>query len=314
MDKRMFISRKELREYLIRFRVYTRRYGLKLAFIKAYNKVKRIWWVKHEYLKNVAVFSNTEYGTLFFRCNICGSPCKAGISELKREKPSCPVCGSTVRQRAIIDVLSKELFGESIILTEFPTRHDIIGIGMSDWIGYAAILEKKLGYKNTYYHRKPNLNITSIDPLFEGTLDFIISTDVFEHVAPPVSVAFENARKLLKPNGVLIFSVPYTKDNQTNEHFPDLHKFKIIKSGDSYILRNITQHGDEQVFDNLIFHGDSDGAFGATLEMRFFSESSLMEEFAKAGFKNVKFYKEANFEYGIYWECDVSLPIALRIK
>ncbi|MGH9903496.1 MAG: hypothetical protein ACRD68_16940, partial [Pyrinomonadaceae bacterium] len=79
-------------------------------------------------------------------------------------------------------MLSTELFGESLALTDFPERRDISGIGMSDWDGYAAPLALKLGYQNTYYHQEPKLDITSIEPALESTLDFIISSDVFEHV------------------------------------------------------------------------------------------------------------------------------------
>ena len=140
--------------------------------------------------------------------------------------------------------------------------------------------------------------------------DFIISSDVFEHVPPPVSIAFANARKLLKPGGVLVFTVPYIKDGKTREHFPDLYKYEIIKKGSRCFLKNTTRDGVEQIFDNLVFHGGA----GATLEMRVFSESSLREEFAKAGFNNITIYREPDFDHGIYWPNDWSLPIAARAK
>lgn len=252
----------------------------------------------------------TEPGSLTFRCNICGTACTSMVSQLKREEPSCTGCGSTVRMRAMIHILSMELFRESLAIPDFPLRSEIKGIGMSDWDGYAVRLSEKLDYTNTYYHREPKLDITSIDRAIEGTLDFIISTDVLEHVEPPVSRAFENARKLLKPNGVFIFSVPYTKDNKTKEHFPDLHKYEVLKKGDSFVLRNITKDGIEQIFDDLVFHGGA----GSTLEMRVFSEASLLEEFKKAGFGNVKICKEPCFEHGIFWNTDWSLPMLARLK
>lgn len=188
---------------------------------------------------------------------------------------------------------------------------DIKGVGMSDWIGYAHLLAHKLGYTNTYYHKGPKLDITSIEPSREGTLDFIISSDVFEHIAPPVSVAFANARRLLKPSGVLIFTVPYTNDpgSVTHEHFPDLYQYEVMKTRSGYILKNITREGVEQRFDNPVFHRGE----GTTLEMRAFSESSLLEEFQKAGFSRVKIYREPYFDYGIYWKHDWSLPMTARV-
>ena len=48
-----------------------------------------------------------------------------------------------------------------------------------------------------FLHKEPRLDITSVDASLHGQFDFIISTEVFEHVAAPVSRAFENARDML---------------------------------------------------------------------------------------------------------------------
>ncbi len=249
-------------------------------------------------------------GYLSFRCNICGQASLARLEELYREVPSCFGCGSNVRGRSIIHVLSMELFGENLELPDFPTRPDIVGIGMSDSHTYAIPLAHKLNYRNTYFHKEPKLDITSGDPALEGTLDFIISSEVFEHVAPPVSVAFENVRKLLKPTGVLIFTVPYGKDDRNIEHFPDLHDYRIVQQGSDYVLENVTEDGVVQVFEQLVFHGGQ----GATLEMRRFSESPLIEAFKAAGLSNVKIYKAPDFDHGIYWVKEWSLPMAVRVS
>jgi len=205
-------------------------------------------------------------------------------------------------------VLSLELLGRSLCLSEFPTRPDIIGLGMSDWDGYASVLAQKFSYQNTYYHQEPRLDIRDIDPKLEGTMDFVISSDVFEHVPPPVSMAFENARRLLKPNGILVFSTPYSKETETVEHFPELNDYQLQKSNGEYVLKNVTKNGLKQVFKNLVFHGGK----GATLEMRVFSESSLMREFQRAGFRNVTIHKTPNFEHGIYWQYEWSLILSAR--
>lgn len=249
-------------------------------------------------------------GSLSFRCNICGQQSIVKVDELRREGPSCKTCGSSMRWRSIIFVLSMELFGESLTLSEFPTGLNISGVGMSDWDGYARGLARKFNFKNTHYHKEPKLDITSIDPALEGAFDFVISSDVFEHVIPPVSIAFKNARRLLKPNGVVVLTVPYKKDGTTVEHFPDLHDYQILEKNGHHILRNTTKEGIEQIFENLIFHGGA----GSTLEMRVFSESSLLEEIRQAGFSKIKIYKDSNFCCGIYWKEDHSVPMSLRIR
>ena len=116
---------------------------------------------------------------LTFRCNICARHNTRLLSEFGRELDSCDNCHSTVRMRSIIHVLSTELFGRCLALDEFPVNKSLRGLGMSDWIGYAAPLTAKLDYQNTFYHCEPRLDICDPDPTLFGTLDFLIATDVF---------------------------------------------------------------------------------------------------------------------------------------
>jgi SAM-dependent methyltransferase len=302
--------KKNLFKYIWKFAPYAKKYGLKRAFRRSFEKLKDVSRVEKVPPIRTGPLLVGKSNTLFYRCNICGKECESEITQLTRENPSCISCGSTVRMRAIIRTLSLELFGESLAIQDFPVRPDIVGMGMSDWEEYAERLKHKLGYRNTYYHKEPRFNIISLPSNLEGKFDFIISSDVFEHVEPPISIAFENTRKLLKPNGVFIFSTPYIKEGKTIEHFPELCKYEMIKNNDSYFLKNITRDGVEQIYDHLVFHGGE----GTTLEMRVFSESSLMEEFRKAGFTRVEIYGDEDFRYGIRWEIDWCLPIAARIK
>ncbi len=230
------------------------------------------------------------------------------LSGLGREVPSCRSCGSTVRYRAVIHILSTELFGTSRTLTDFPRRPDIVGIGMSDWDGYAAGLARKLGYTNTFLEKEPKLDIRSIGPKLKSQFDFVISSDVFEHVAPPVSQAFLNTRELLKKNGVLIFTVPFTREGVTVEHFPNLYEYQLVETNRGTILKNITGDGREEIFDTLVFHRGA----GLTLEMRIFSETSIVEELQDAGFGRIRVHREHYHAYGIVWQGDWSLPITAR--
>lgn len=255
-------------------------------------------------LRNTAV----ELAADTWRCNVCGAACQTPVKQLEREKASCPKCQSTPRYRAVIHALSSELFGRSLALSDCPVRQDIRGFGLSDWIGYAARLQEKFDYTNTFYHKEPYLDITAIDPALEGTLDFLISSEVFEHVPPPVSRAFEGAHRLLKPGGVLVLTVPYGLQEHTVEHFPDLHNFEIVTENGKTLLKNQTRDGQVQHFDDLVFHGGP----GSTLEMRFFAQADLRAGLEQAGFKEIKFWTEAQLDYGIYWPQPWSWPITAR--
>lgn len=259
-------------------------------------------------LNRIRMPADYSAARLSFQCNICGHPANALVKDLEREKPTCMACGSTVRTRALIQLLSLGLFRQGMPLHEFPIRQDLSVLDMSGWDEYGKRLATKFDYINTYYHMEPRMDITDIDPLWKGRFDAVISSDVFEHVIPPVSVAFSNALKLLKPGGILILTVPYTTGAISQEHFPELYDFKILKDNGRYILKNITRDGTKQQFNGLVFHGGP----GSTLEMRVFAEDALRENLCDAGFVDIEFRGEPHYDCGVIWHHAWSLPVTAR--
>ena len=243
-----------------------------------------------------------------FRCNLCGTPNVVAFGELRRESPSCGRCGSTVRFRSIGHLVARELFGADAALSDLPRRPDLRGLGLSDAEAYAKPLADRLGYENTFYHQPPRLDITAIDEARAGRYDFVIASDVFEHVLAPVSRAFVNARRLLKPGGVFVLTVPFGTEGPTREHFPDLHDWRIEGTGDERVLVNRSEDGSEQRYTNLCFHGGD----GSTLEMRLFSRDDLLRELRDAGFAHARIAGEAYLPFGIVWPEPWSVPIVAR--
>ncbi len=233
-----------------------------------------------------------------FTCNICGSAASADLPD--REASSCGKCGSNVRFRWIVQALSVEFFGESIPLSKFPSRRKVRGLGMSDPQPIADVLSKRFDYRNTFFHREPRFDIMKAAGEAEfdfGAFDFIIASEVFEHVQGPVQTAFDNLARLLKPGGFAVFSCPYETDGDTVEHFPNLHDWQVVKLRSDYILVNRTVHGALETFDNLVFHGGE----GSTLEMRVFSERDLMANCRTAGFGRIVVAEDYP-PFGIVWE------------
>ncbi|MBA3015132.1 MAG: methyltransferase domain-containing protein [Desulfobulbaceae bacterium] len=242
-----------------------------------------------------------------FQCNICGHYNeKRELVAFDRELASCASCSSNLRYRAIIDILSNYLYGKSVALVEFPMDKSIIGLGVSDWKGYAEILGTKFSYINTFFHTEPRLDITDIPSSEHGKYDFVIVSDVLEHIDTPVSKGFCNLFNLLKPKGICIITVPFMNFEMTLEHFPDLNSYHISQHDGRRVLINATLDGRVQTFTELEFHGGC----GATLEKRIFTRRSLQKELTRAGFDAVDFCRRPNLGFGIKWIVNWSLPIS----
>ncbi len=243
-----------------------------------------------------------------FICNVCGAECPRSPEPPGREVASCASCISTVRLRGLAAALSNEVFGVPLALPDFPEMKGLRGFGMSDPPSLASQLEKKFDYTNTFYHQAPKIDIVNPPESEWGRYDFIVSSEVMEHVPAPVEKAFANLYRLLKPNGVLLLTVPYGLDKETKEHFPDLYEYSLASLGGKTVLVNRRRDGGTEVFEDLCFHGGD----GSTLELRVYSEASLKAILTGSGFSDVRICSENIPEFGVEHAESWSLPIVAR--
>jgi SAM-dependent methyltransferase len=241
------------------------------------------------------------------RCNVCGQANFGDPTLFTRETGACLKCKATVRMRGAVYALSLGLFGRPLAIPDFPKPNQFTGVGLSDWEGYAHRLKKRIAYRNTFLHRPPFLDVANPPADLAGKYDFLISIDVFEHIPPPVGRAFRGAAQLLKPGACLVLSVPYTLDDSTVEHFPELDQFEVVEALGGFCLVNRRRDGKLEVFDGLCFHGGP----GHTLEMRLFSKSDVLSHLAAAGFGEVEIISE-DLAWGIHYDNDCSHTILAR--
>jgi SAM-dependent methyltransferase len=163
-----------------------------------------------------------------------------------RERLLCPNCKLSNRQRVIATLVSQVLAdvssGKQIYLMEQATplmnfldkkqsRHEVIGSeyfgaqfkpGQTIWpwhylapgdrgrpirsILLAARLAVRMFRRCGFRHE----NIEQLS-FVDASLDFIVSNDVFEHVADPVG-AFRECARVLKPGGVMFATFPFFSD------------------------------------------------------------------------------------------------------
>ena len=247
-----------------------------------------------------------------FICNITGRNFDLNDEEKNRESGNR--FGFNCRFRAICYVFCKLFYGECKIMDNLNKNKNLKGIGMSD-SGWARLFEEKFNYTNTFYHTSPFLDIYNNDHLKNyNDLDFIISSDVFEHINPfpSVQTAFDNLYNMLKRGGCVIFSVPFT-DGEHIEHYKNLYNYKIEKDANGeYVLHNTTIDNKKETFNNLCFHGGP----GNVLEMRLFSKKSITSFFEKSGFTDIIFH-EINSDmnkYGIFWNKDNTINCSLVVS
>jgi hypothetical protein len=199
------------------------------------------------------------------------------------------------------------LLGRSLALSALPRRKDVVGVGLSDGHHYATGLKRAFNYKNTFLHRRPRLDLLAPPAELEGTLDFLVASEVVEHVKPPVSAAFEAARGLLKDGGLLVMTTPFdaTPGARTLERYPRLHQFEVVARGSGLVLLNRTSEGDVESFDDPPLHGGA----GLVLEMRVFSLEDLKRDLLAAGFHEVEAWDRETPEFGIVWNEPHSRPL-----
>lgn len=251
--------------------------------------------------------SGVPDGRREFTCNVCGVRNPVPDPGFGRETADCAGCASTPRLRAIAYLLSMEIFGLPLTLPEFPVLKSVRMLGMSDWEPLAARLAEKFDYTNTFYHQAPRFDVLAMDERHLGRYDVIVSSEVLEHVPPPPDRAFAALHRMLKPDGLLALTVPYTLRAATREHFPDLADFGLVALRDRTVLVNRRPDGTLETFDGLNFHGGD----GSTLEMRQFCEADLRRILNETGF-TVQIRGENCPEHGVLHRETWSLPIAAR--
>ena len=244
-----------------------------------------------------------------FTCNLCGTVNTWDGKPLDREAPTCAGCSSSVRTRGLLLTLSRELFGGELALDDFPRLKSLRGLGASDARSYADRLAERFDYRNTFYDRQPRLDLANPPAHELGAYDFVISSDVIEHINPPVSDALTKIAALLKPTGIFVFTVPYSLDDATIERYAGLQSHGLADLDGRTVVVARMRDGQTHVFENPVFHL---GVTGRSLEMREFSESSLKQLLAAVGFPDVRICAEPYAPFGFAPSESWSLPIVAR--
>ena len=197
-----------------------------------------------------------------------------------REQMLCPTCHLNNRMRATIHFLETRLAplpGAAIYVTEQTTpfykclSERCANVRGSEYLGNTVAL----GATSPTGIRNESITNLTFAP---ASFDLIVSLEVFEHV-PDFERGLRECLRVLRPDGVLLFSVPFRPDLPTNEL-----RAVVSAEGDVQHLLPAEYHGDPlQTAGCLAFH-----SFGW----------QLLDQVRAAGFSDVAGYTYWSREYG----------------
>ncbi len=203
----------------------------------------------------------------------CGSDGAGSVHPAWTETNTCDRCSLNSRMRAVFDfvVRRSELGPHSrIYLSEavtpaysafnarFPLTVGSEYLGPDHVRGDVAYVEH-LGIQV----RHEDLTSLSFE---DGTFDLVITQDVFEHI-PDYSVALANCARVLKPQGTLVFTIPFSYGQYETQ-----------------VRATVNQDGSVNHLKPPEFHGNPTMPGGSLCFQNF--GWSLLDELKNAGFGN----------------------------
>ena len=210
-------------------------------------------------------------------CPMCAGPIG---NPAHQEDLGCENCGSTWRAQACWVTLLQSLgYSTGTDVSAIATDLSRKGLGISDDWRLARVISQKFDYTNTYLHRFPKLDLREIPAEARNFFEFVICSDVLEHIDPPLQSAFQGLLQLLQEGGFAVVSVPLCDDEEAHEFYPDLKTWNV-KEGKVFWT---DVHGEEHVDRNPEFHGGE----GQVLAFRRYSVQTITNTLLNAGFRHV---------------------------
>lgn len=190
-------------------------------------------------------------------CAVCGNETilyKAGPRPT--ETYSCRICGAFSRVRHLAIVLCRLLeISEPYSLGKVVQGHPQLKVYQAQAKGAIHdMLGPLSGYVCSEFLTRVPPGSRSKDGILcedlhdlsfaDNTFDFVITQDVFEHVRDP-EAAWREVRRVLRPGGYHLFTIPYFPDQQTRRRV-------LLEGGKDVFVLPRVYHGDG-IRDGLVY-------------------------------------------------------------
>ena len=173
-------------------------------------------------------------------CNICGHPTLFVITDANlRENVICIFCRSFNRARQMYHLFSLQKKSEDIRIWNMENSgslHKMLLKTYGDKYVYSAYLGK--GIKSGTIKQGVRHEDVLKTSFPSDHFDFVLSSDVLEHVPKPED-AFIEIKRILKPAGIFIFTVPFLEDQEKSDR-----RAIENETGEAVLLKEPQYHGD----------------------------------------------------------------------
>lgn len=122
----------------------------------------------------------------------------------QRQGTACAACGANLRSMALANAI-RTAAGTALTLAEFvetPQAHRLALLEINGAGDLGAVLRRLPGHALA----ARDVDMRSL-PCADDAYDFVVHSDMLEHVAHPIR-ALEECRRVLRPGGTLCFTVP----------------------------------------------------------------------------------------------------------
>lgn len=154
-------------------------------------------------------------------CSVCGGTAEFIDTQPSiRETYSCSKCKASLRERSVANaIISVFGFGSCTSIRDLAKQKHFSELNIFE-PGVIGIIRKFIShlpnYHNSFFYEDAspgefvegvrNEDLENLSFL-DNSFDLVITSDIFEHIRKP-DIAFQDIFRVLKPNGVHIFSIP----------------------------------------------------------------------------------------------------------
>jgi hypothetical protein len=241
-------------------------------------------------------------------CSICGK--LIIYLHINREGNRCKKCESYWRTRAVITALLMYWRKDyKVPLLKTYPDFSLSSVGMSDDVSITRFLPQFTMHTNTSLDSYPKLNLLELKPDQVEICNILICSDVLEHVVNNIELCFINLYRILKPNGLLILSVPLVRV-QEKYSSRNIQNSDFLKTGMQEYYPNITEWKHDEITDSILWTDSNNsvhrmkspewhGGVGLTLTFRLFSKNYIVRNLNTVGFRHIDEYKHPNEKYNL---------------